>query len=450
MSETFILEAALEAAKTAGACEVDAVLVLSDSVELRVRHEDLDFIKQAQEKTLGIRALVQGRSGRRSAMTSTSDLRIDTVKRMALETVALARAAQEDPCAGIPSDGFALEIPDLQLYCDTDRNFDIDAQIDLARRAEAAARHTDPCITNSEGSQADSTFSTIFYANSAGFLENYTSALHSLYCEPLAEANGSKQRDSWLTLARMRSQLSTPENVGRIAAERALRRLGGRRISTCEVPVIFDSRTAPSVLGHLLACVNGYAVYRQASYLADKLGQRIGNELIQIFDDGRLPRGLGSKPFDGEGLATRKNVIVEKGILQTYLLDSYAAKKLGLQSTGNATLAPGSAPSVAPTNAWLAPGTSSLAEMIAQTSRGLLVTELIGMGFNPVTGDYSRGAAGLWIEKGEIAYPVEEITIASNLATLLSSVDAIASELHWLGRIAAPEFRVAKMTVAGS
>lgn len=450
MSEALILEAALEAAQAAGACAADAALVQSDSVELRVRHEDVDFIKQSHEKTLGIRTLVPGSNGLRSATTSTSDLRIDTVKRMACETVALARATQDDPCAGIPSDGFAIEIPDLHLYCDADRNFDIDAQIDLARRAEAAARRVDPRIVNSEGSQADSTFSTFFYANSAGFLEKYTAALHSLFCEPLAEANGSKQRDSWFTLARIRANLSTPEDVGRIAAERALRRIGGRRVPTCEVPVIFDARTAPSVLSHLLACVNGYAIYRQASYLADKLGQRIGNELIHILDDGRLLSGLGSKPFDGEGLPTRKNVIVEKGILQTYLLDSYAAKKLGLQSTGNATLVPGSTPSAAPTNAWLAPGTSSLAEMIVQTSRGLLVTELIGMGFNPVTGDYSRGAAGLWIENGEIAYPVEEITIASNLETMLDSVDAIASELHWFGRIAAPEFRVAKMTIAGS
>lgn len=454
MTAHHVLEAALAAAKAAGACAADAVLIDSDSVELRVRGESVDFIKQAHEKKLGIRALVLGPSGRRSATTSTSDLRLDTVKSMACETVALARATQEDPCAGLPDAGFATEVPDLQLYDPADRAFSVAAQIDFARRAEAAARRVDPRITNSEGSQAASAFSTISYGNTAGFLESYSAASHSLFCEPLAEApdatGATKQRDFWLTIARRRAQLATPEDVGRLAAERTLRRLGARRIPTCEAPVIFDARTAPSILGHLLACLNGYAVYRQASYLAGKLGTRIGNELVSVIDDGRLPGGLGSKPFDGEGQPTRKNVLVEKGVLQHYLLDSYASKKLGLQSTGNATLAAGSAPSAAPTNSWLEPGVSSLAEMIAQTKRGLLVTELMGMGFNAVTGDFSRGAAGLWIENGEVAYPVEEITIASDLETMLSSVDAVASELHWFGRIAAPEFRIAKMTIAGS
>ncbi len=450
MMEQTALEAALDAAKSAGACEADAILIDSDSIEVRVRNETVDFIKQAREKKLGLRVLVRGKKGRCTATASTSDLRIDTVKSMARMTVTLARATQEDPCAGLPEAGFATEIPDLRLHDPADRTFSVEAQIDFAQRAEAAARRVDSRITNSEGSQAASTFSKRTYCNTAGFYGSYPDASHSLFCEPLAEDESGKQRDYELTIARCRAQLDTPENVGRLAAERALRRLGARRIATCEVPVLFDTRTAPSILGHLLACINGYAVYRQTSRLADKLGARIGNELVSVLDDARRLGGLGSKPFDGEGLPTQKNVLVEKGVLQSYLLDTYSARKLGLQSTGNATLVPGNTPSAGPTNTWLVPGTNSLDEMIAHTKRGLLVTELIGMGFNAVTGDYSRGAVGLWIENGEIAHPVEEITIASDLETMLSSIDAVASELHWFGRIAAPAFRISKMTIAGN
>jgi PmbA protein len=214
--------------------------------------------------------------------------------------------------------------------------------------------------------------------------------------------------------------------------------------------VIFDPVTAPSLVGHIAACVNGYSIYRETSYLAGRLGDGIANELVTIVDDGRLPGGLGSKPFDGEGLPTRRNVVVERGRLATYLLDSYSARKLGAESTGNAARGAGSLPSAAPTNLWLEPGDTTADEIIASTERGLLVTELIGMGFNPVTGDYSRGAAGLWIEGGEIAFPVEEITIAGNLGDMLGRIDAIGSDLLWLGRIAAPTLRIANMMIAGA
>jgi PmbA protein len=214
--------------------------------------------------------------------------------------------------------------------------------------------------------------------------------------------------------------------------------------------VIFDPVTAPSLLGHIAACVNGYSVYRQTSFLAERRGDEIASELVTVLDDGRLPGGLGSKPFDGEGQPTRRNVVVERGCLATFLLDSYSARKLGSQSTGNAARGAGSLPTAAPTNLWLEPGDAELDEIIADTGRGLLVTELIGMGFNPVTGDYSRGAAGLWIENGEIAFPVEEITIAGNLADMLKRIDAVGSDLTWLGRIASPSLRIANMTIAGT
>jgi PmbA protein len=445
-----LVERALERAKRAGADAADAVLAESDSLEARVRGDEIDFVTQAREHTLGIRALVADAGGFRSAITSTSDLSAEAVDRMASEAAALARATAVDPAAGIPEAGFATDDPELQLCAPEDRDVGVEARLQDAFAAEVAARETDPRIANSEGSQIGSGFSRVAYGNSAGFFGAYDAASHSLFSEPLAVANGSMQRDYWMTVARRLADLEEPAAVGRRAAERALRRLGAKPIATCEAPVIFDPVTAPSLLAHLAACVNGYAVYRETSYLAGKLDEIVASDLVTVIDHGRRPGGLGSKPFDGEGLPTRRNVVVDRGRLATWLLDSYAARKLGGRSTGNAARSAGSPPTAAPTNLWLEPGETNLDEIVASTDRGLLVTELIGMGFNPVTGDYSRGAAGLWIEAGEIAYPVEEITIAGNLGDMLGAIDAVGSDLVWLGRIASPSLRIARMTIAGA
>jgi PmbA protein len=444
-----IVEQALAAVRAAGADAADALLVLSDAIEARVRGAEIDFVKQARERTLGIRALVRGRSGSRTAVTSTSDLSEDAVEQMARETVELARATAEDPVAGLPEDAPASDSPDLALLDPADRGIRIEARIEQARAAEAAARAVDPRIVNSEGTQVGSEFARITYANSAGFLGSYESALHSLVSEPVAKQNGSLQRDHWLTLSRRLRDLEEPSSVGRHAAQRALRRLGARRVATCEVPVVFDPLTAASLLYQLASCVNGYAVYRETSFLAGRVGETIASELLTVIDDGRRPGGIGSRPFDGEGLPTRRNVVLERGRLASYLLDSYSARKLGLRSTGSAARGAGSAPTAAPSNFWLEPGRSSLEELIATTPRGLFVTELIGQGFNPITGDYSRGAAGLWIEGGELTGPVEEITIAGNFGQMLRDIDAVGSDLVWLGRVASPSLRIARMTVAG-
>ena len=257
------------------------------------------------------------------------------------------------------------------------------------------------------------------------------------------------QRDYWMTAGRRLADLEDPASVGRTAAGRVLRRLGAKRVPTCEVPILFDDMTAPSLIGQLASCLSGYSIYRESSFLAGRLGESIASDRVTIIDDGRLPGGLGSKPFDGEGQATRRNTLVDGGRLETWLLDHYSARKLGMSSTGNASRSTGSAPHVGTTNLWLEPGEGTLEELISEIDRGLLVTELIGMGFNPTTGDYSRGAAGLWIEKGKIVHPVEEITIAGNLGDMLEQVDRVGSELVWRGRIAAPPLRIAKMTVAG-
>jgi PmbA protein len=229
-----------------------------------------------------------------------------------------------------------------------------------------------------------------------------------------------------------------------------LAQLGARRVRAQRVPVIFEAPAARAVLGNLVACLTGGAVYRKTSFLAGRLGERIGSDAVSVIDDGRRPGGLGSRPFDAEGQPTRRTVAIERGELRSYLLDVYSARKLGLRSTGNATRGTGSAPSAAPTNLWLEPGRESLEQLLRDTGRGLLVTGLFGQGFNPVTGDFSRGAGGFWIEAGERAFPVEEITVAGNLADLLRDVDRVANDLLWLGSVGAPSFRVAQLTVAGA
>ena len=440
-----IVAFALERARAAGAHQAEAAFGAGEAFETRVRGSEIDFVKQSRDQGLSVRVFCGGRGGLSSATTRTSDLARDVVARTAADAVALARATVPDACAGLPDGGFATEIPDLELFEPRDRPFDPAARIAAARAAESAAHAVDPRIGDSEGSQAGSSFGEIVYGNSAGFLGSYASARHSIVAESLARSDSGMQRDAWFTSARRWDALEAAESVGRHAAARALRRLGARRVPTCEAPVIFDPVTAPSLLRQLAGCASGYAIYRGASFLSGKLGLRIASSAVTIVDDARLRGGLGSRPFDGEGLPTRRNVLVDRGRLASYVLDTYSARKLGLQSTANALRGGGASTA----NLWLEPGAKTPEEIIAETPRGLYVTELIGQGFNPVTGDYSRGAAGMWIENGELAHPVEEITIAANFAQMLRDIDAIGSDLIWLGATAAPTLRIARMTIAG-
>jgi len=440
-----IVAFALERASKAGAYQAEVALSSGDSFETRVRGAEIDFVKQSSDRGLSVRVFCGGRGGLSSAATRTSDLARDVIARTAEDAVALARATVPDACAGLPDGGFASEIPDLQLFEPRDRPFEPAARIAAARAMESAAHAVDPRIGDSEGSQAGSGYSEVTYGNSAGFLGAYESARHSLVAESLAKGEKGMQRDAWFSASRRWAGLEDAEAVGRRAASRALRRLGAKRVPTCEVPVIFDSVTAPGLIRALSGCASGYAIYRGASFLAGKLGLRVASAGVTIIDDPLLSGGLGSKPFDGEGLPTRRNVLVDRGRLTSYVLDTYSARKLGLRSTGNAVRGGGAST----TNLWLEPGAKSPEEIIASTPRGLYVTELIGQGFNPVTGDYSRGAAGMWIENGELAFPVEEITIAANFADMLRGIDAIGNDLVWLGATAAPTLRISRMTVAG-
>lgn len=434
----------LEKVKRKGATAADVVAVEGDSASVQVRLGAVDRLSKAQEKRLGLRVYF----GHRSAGASTSDLAPAALDELVATTCALAQAVVEDPYSGLPdASAMAQALPDLDLY--DGQTLPMDRMIELATRTEQAALAVDPRLSNSDGADFSTFGGRTLFANSHGFSGEFRSSSFSAGVSPIAVQDGAMQRDYWYAVGRKFAQLDSPEIVGAEAGRRTIRRLGARKVATCRVPVVFDQEMAGSFLGNLCSAVNGYAIYKGASYLIGRLGERIAPDSVTVYDDGRMPGGLGSKPFDGEGLATRTNVIVERGVLKTYLLDTYAARKLNLASTGNASRSVGEAPSVGSTNFYLAPGTSSPDAIIRSVTRGLYVTELIGFGINLVTGDYSRGAVGFWIENGELAYPVEEITIAGNLKDMWLRVEEIGNDLVFRGRTAAPTVKIAEMTVAG-
>jgi PmbA protein len=318
-----------------------------------------------------------------------------------------------------------------------------------AREAEGAALAAAPEITNSEGAEFGADAGQVAYASSLGFVGSYAGSHTGLSVAPVATRDGLMQRDHWYTVHRKLAGLEPPAAVGREAARRTLRRLGARRPPTCECPVVFDPEIAASLLRHLAGAISGSALYRRMSFLLDRLGEAVASPAVTVIDDPLRPAGPASRPFDGEGVRQARRVIVERGVLQSYLLDNYSARRLGLRTTGHAARGVGDAPATAPTNFWLEPGPHTPEQIVGSVPSGLYVTELIGFGVNPVTGDYSRGAVGLWIENGELAYPVEELTIAGNLRDMLRDIEMVGNDLVPRNAVAAPTVKIARMTVAG-
>ena len=437
----------LAKAKRGGATEADIIIADGETFSVQVRLGAVDRLTKAREKHLGLRVFV----GKRSASTSTSDFSPDSLDQLVAETCTLAKAVVEDPVSGLPAaDQMAGEVPDFDLYDPTRLN--TEQQIELAKRVEAAAMSTDERVTNSEGGDFDSSSGRVVLGNSHGFLGEYQSSSFSMSVSPIATdpVTGAMQRDSWYDVRRKFAKLDSPEMVGLEAARRTVRKLGARKVATQRIPIVFDSETAGSLMGNLCSAVSGYALYKGASFLAGQLDKPLAPEFVTVYDDARVVGGLGSRPFDGEGLPTRKTTVVDRGVLKSYLLDTYSGRKLGLASTGNASRSVGENPSVGPTNFYLAPGTKTAQDIIKTVKQGLYVTDLIGFGINMVTGDYSRGAAGFWIEGGELAYPVEEITIAGNLKDMFAGIEMIGSDLVLRGRIASPTVKITEMMVAGS
>ncbi|MGH9355480.1 MAG: TldD/PmbA family protein, partial [Terriglobia bacterium] len=397
-------------------------------------------------KALGLRIFL----GNCSASSYSGDFSQRALDRLVELTLSMARATSEDPASGLPEAQMLGQYEgDLQLFFPDVAALSTSGRIDLAKRAEEAALGYDPRIGNSEGGSFEATTAAKAYANSLGFVGSYRSSYCGLSAAPVAVNGGGMQRDYWYSVARQASALDSPEAVGRRAAERALRKLGARKAPTCRVPVIFDAETARTLVGHVFDAVRGDAIYRSASFLAGKLHQPVAGENVTIVDDGLRPRGFGSRPFDDEGIPASSTPVIEKGVLTNYLLNTYTARKLSLKTTGNAARGVAGPPGVGPKNFYLAPGTHTADEMVRSIKQGLYVTELIGFGVNVVTGDYSRGAAGMWIENGEFAYPVEEVAIAGSLPEMLRNITMIGSELEFRGAIAAPPVLIEGMTVAG-
>jgi len=448
----------------AGAGDAEAVAREGDEFSVNVRMGQVETLKESGSRALGLRVFLgkSGASGLRSASASTSDLTPEGIRQLVEGALALARVTEEDPFNGLPdaSEFGAAETrktgSDLHLYYDDVYSLPGPERIEWARRAEAAALSADPRIANSDGGSFDAATGRRAMANSRGFVGGYRSSYAGVSAAPVAvDANGQMQRDGWWSSARSFADLEFPEAVGAEAARRVLRRLGARRVPTQRVPIVFAPEMARTLIGSIFEAASGDSIWRSASFLAGKLEETIAAPSVKIVDDHLmlLPSGaggFGTSPFDGEGLPSRRTVVVENGVLRSYLLNTYTARKLGMKSTHNASRGLAGSPGVGAGNLYLVPGVQSPEQILAEVAAGFYVTSLMGFGVNTVTGDYSRGAAGLWIENGQLTYAVEEVTIAGNLGEMLRNVTAIGNDLFFRGAVASPTLRIDGMTVAGS
>jgi len=430
-----------------GATAAECVVREGDEFSTLVRLGQVETLKESGSKSIGVRVFF----GQRAASTYSSDFSREGLDRMVKSALELAQITSKDPFGGIaPADQLGQLTGDLDLYHEDVYSLPGADRIDYARRAEKAALDFDPRIKNSDGGSFDAATGHKVLANSHGFVGEYKRSYCSTAAVPIAQSeNGAMQRDFWFSVARTLKKLDPPEQVGRIAAERTLRRLGAKKVKTARVPIVFDPMVSTSILEHIFEGINGDSVYRGASFLAGKLGQKIAGDNVTVIDDGTIPGGFGTSPFDGEGIPTRRTIVIENGVLKSYLLNTYTAKKLGLQTTGNAARGLAGTPGIGPGNYFLQQGAKSPKDLIAVIKEGLYVTEFLGQGVNLVTGDYSRGASGLWIQNGELTFPVEEITVAGNLKELFFNISEIASDLEFRGSVAAPTLRIDGLTVGG-
>jgi PmbA protein len=453
----------------AGATDAEAVVYEGDEFNVRVRLGQVETLKESGSRAVGLRVFIASGKAQRTASTSSSDFSPESIDRLVSGAVTLARITSEDPFAGLPEEGAfgQHDVAAQHLYFDDVNQQPPAERIRIAREVEAAAMAYDTRIQNSGGGDFDAATAHKIMMNSRGFTGEYRRSYCGFSAQPIAHDDaGNMQRNFWYSNARSTRLLEDPVAVGHEAARRALRRLGARRVPTQQAPVVFSAEIARSIIGNIFDAANGDAIYRHATFFADMLGQRVAGDNVTVIDDGTLvfnhenqdgdheggiqAGGFGTSPFDGEGLPTRRTVLIENGILKSYVMNTYTARKLGLASTGNASRSLASNPGIGAGNFFLQPGTLTPEEIIGDVKDGLYVTETMGFGVNLVTGDYSQGAAGLWIENGELAYPVEEITIAGNLKDMYQNISAIGNDLVFRSASAAPTLRIEGMMIAGS
>ena len=431
-----VVAAILDQAKRQGATAAEAGVSAESGLSVTVRLGEVETVEHNRDKGLGVTVYF----GQRKGSASTSDYAPQAIEETVRAACDIARYTAEDPAAGLADAALmAQHIPDLDLY----HPWDVDAEraIELAQECEAAARAVDARITNSEGATVGSHSGYRVYANSHGFLGAYPSSRHSVSCAVIADDGHGMQRDYWYTTARDAHDLESVRKVGARAGERTVRRLGGQRLSTRQAPVLFVAEVAGGLFGQFIRAVRGESLYRKSSFLLDSLGQQIFPDFIRIHEQPHLKKALGSAPFDSEGVATQARDIVSAGVLQGYVLDSYSARKLGMQTTANAG---------GVHNLTIEPGADDFAALLRRMGTGLVVTEMMGMGVNLVTGDYSRGAAGFWVERGEIQYPVEEITVAGNLRDMFRQIVMVGSDVDTRGNTRTGSVLIENMTIGGT
>lgn len=431
-----IVDELLEIARQKGATSAEAGLSVEEGLSVTVRLGEVETIEHNRDKSLGVTVYI----GKRKGSASTTDFSHQALQDTVQAACDIARYTEEDTFAGLIDDAFlARQVPDLDLY----HPWSISAEqaIEMAQQGEAAALAVDKRITNSEGAYVTSHNTYRVYGNSHGFLGHYPSSRHSKGCTVIATQDDRMERDYWYSLARQGEQLDDFHLIGEKAAQRTISRLGARRIKTQRLPVIFQAEVARGLLGHFVRAISGGALYRKASFMIDQLGKSVFPHHITIQERPHIPRAIGSAPFDGEGAANREHALVSEGILQSYVLDSYAARRLNLSPTGNAG---------GVHNLFISDNARGLDELLAQMGTGLLITEVMGQGVNIVTGDYSRGATGFWVEDGRIAYPVEEFTLASNLAEMFRSLVAVANDVDQRSSLCTGSWLIEQMMVAGA
>lgn len=429
-----------------GADEADILILESRSLSIEVRLGQIEKLQEAGSKGLGIRVF----KDHRTALTYTSDFSDQSVSSLLDDTLRLSHATSPDPCNGLPpSDRLGVYDGEMALYDEAIDRMPMERKLEIAQEVEAVGMAYDPAITNSIGGWWMDSAARVTLANSHGFVGSYPLTSCGFGVTLVAERNGVKQRDFWYSYHRFLDRLEPVQGVGEAAARRTLRKLGPRKPKTQTVPVVFDPQTAADLLRILFEAASGSSIYRKSSFLIDKIGSQIGSPLLTIRDCATLANGLGSRPFDAEGVKASETDIIQHGVLRSYLCDTYSARKLQRTPTGNAARTFSSAPSIGPTNLYIVPGTQSPDEIIGSIKQGLYVTSLYWVGVDQVTGNYSRGAEGLWIENGELSYPVQEITIAGNVLEMLTDIAAIGNDLVFRGPVASPTFLVSKMVVSG-
>jgi PmbA protein len=443
MTEREVLEVAtnaVEIAKKLGADEAEATVSHARRFHVEARETELTKLEQSTGRTLNMRLI----TGNRRVSFGTSDVSHETLERMIANALEQAKEVTPDALAGLPRECGALTT-DLKLFDPELASRDDALKVDDALALERLVRLADSRIVNSSGSHYADAVSTVALANTSGFARGYTAARASRSSGPVAEENGVKRTGHYGTASRYVKELESNDDVARMAAQRCVEMFGARKPPTAKLPVIFERDVAAAVLDDLFSAISAGNVAVGNSWLADRLHERIGSDLVNIYDDGTLVGKLGSSPFDGEGVITRRTPVFEGGVLRTFLYDTYYAKKLGAASTGNST-----GGGIGANNFYLEPGAKSLAELIAATPRGVLVMDTIGFATEHASGMYSRGARGFLIENGELAYPIDEFTVAGNFAEMLASVDAVGSDLRFDGSVVSPSFRVAEMTISGN